>query len=188
MTPLETLPARFAPQASDEDAGTLACHELTLRFDWEKVRLDYFWKAESRRPQRASMLANGCSLFEFEKIVFDAWRRWTTRLVQSIQDRLKTSSLVELLVEGELPQPLLVQEVNMDQKPPLLEQLTAAEILEYWSLLTQDQRNDFLERKLAACWNRPRDRKELSRRSPRSRFSTALRGSSTRSRAWKSTC
>lgn len=38
----------------------------------------------------------------------------------------------------------------MDQKPPLLEQLTAAEILEYWSLLTQDQRNDFLERKLAA--------------------------------------
>jgi hypothetical protein len=46
------------------------------------------------------------------------------------------------------PQPMLVQEVNMAMKPSLLEQLTAAEILEYWSLLTPDQRNEFLEGKL----------------------------------------
>ena len=51
-------------------------------------------------------------------------------------------------------QPLLVQEINMAQKPPLLEGLSAAEILEYWSLLTPDQRNEYLERKLTALLER----------------------------------
>ena len=42
----------------------------------------------------------------------------------------------------------------MAQKPPLLEGLSAAEILEYWSLLTPDQRNEYLERKLTALLER----------------------------------
>lgn len=142
------LPAVGAPMSDDEE-GVLEWHELTLQFDWDKDVLRYFWKAEPERPQQASVLAGSSPLFEFDKIEFDAWHRLNDSARDSIREHLKSSSLVKLQVEGEQPQPLLVQEVNMDQKPDLAEQLTAAEILEYWSLLTPDQRNEFLEIKLA---------------------------------------
>ena len=165
LTPLDKPAAEFDPSVSEDDAGTLACHELTLRFHWQsdpnKERLDYFWKAEPSPPQCASIWANGCRLFAFGKIVFDRWEPLDDDARQAIQQRLRTSSLVELLVES-VPeqrspvsmQPLLVQEINMAQKPPLLEGLSAAEILEYWSLLTPDQRNEYLERKLTALLER----------------------------------
>ena len=51
LKPLDKPPAEFVPSVSEDDAGTLACHELTLRFHWQsdanKERLDYFWKAET---------------------------------------------------------------------------------------------------------------------------------------------
>jgi len=165
MTPLDKPAAEFDPCLPEDDAGSLACHELTLRFHWQsdpsKERLDYFWKAEPSPPQCASIWANGCRLFAFGKIVFDRWEPLDDDARQAIQQRLRTSSLVELLVES-VPdqkssasmQPLLVQEINMAQKPPLLEGLSAAEILEYWSLLTPDQRNEYLERKLTALLER----------------------------------
>lgn len=155
LSPIEKPPADFLPQNSPEyNAGTLACHELTLRFHWndggENGRLEYHWKSETPRPQAAHIEANGCHLFTFDAIVFDRWQALDDGACGKIRERLLTSSLVELCVGDKTRQPLLVQEVNMAQKPSLLGQLTAAEILEYWSLLTPDQRNEFLERKLAA--------------------------------------
>jgi len=165
LTPLDKPAGAFDFCVSEHDAGSLACHELTLRFHWHsdphEERLDYFWKAESTPPPCASIWANGCRLFGFGKIEFDRWEPLDDGARQAIQERLRTSSLVELLVES-VPdqessasmQPLLVQEINMAQKPPLLEGLSAAEILEYWSLLTPDQRNEYLERKLTALLER----------------------------------
>jgi hypothetical protein len=77
LTLLDKPAAEFDPGMSEDDTGTLACHELTLRFHWQsdpnKERLDYFWKAEPSPPQCASIWANGCRLFAFGKIVFDRW-------------------------------------------------------------------------------------------------------------------
>ncbi|MCL4205472.1 MAG: hypothetical protein KJ000_23565 [Pirellulaceae bacterium] len=150
LSPLDSLPANFRPPSSEEQVAGLACHALVLRFDWQEKekQLEYYWQSKGRGPARASVQANGITLFEFQDIVFSEWRRLDSRAAQTIQDRLTTSSLVELLTDDGPPQPLLVQEVNMAMKPSLLEQLTAAEILEYWSLLTPDQRNEFLEGKL----------------------------------------
>jgi len=50
-------------------------------------------------------------------------------------------------VIGDGPRPviLLVQEEGMSHKPSLLMQLSVADILKYWSLLTPEQRTAFLE-------------------------------------------
>lgn len=148
MTRPRSLPEEFEVRAAEDEAGRLACHELTLRFDWQTRELQYFWKAEPRKPAQARVAANNCPLFEFESIEFDCWRTLSEPAAQQMAEHLKSGSLVELIVEDEPPQPLLVQEINMPCKPPLLEKLTPAEILEYWSLLTPERRNLFLERKL----------------------------------------
>ncbi len=149
MRRLHSLPIEFQPRDAEDDAGKLACHEMALRFDWQEDVLHYFWKTERRPPQRACVEANGCRLFELEDLAFDRWCKLSDSAQRAMRRHLSSSSLVELVVEGESPQPLLVQEVNMARKPSLLDELSPAEILEYWSLLTPDQRNAFLERKLA---------------------------------------
>ncbi|TVS07940.1 MAG: hypothetical protein EA424_29195 [Planctomycetaceae bacterium] len=154
LSPLKSPPTNFIPHVSEEQAASIACHELVLRFDWQQDRLEYFWKVKSKNPVWARVLANGATLFEYERLVFDRWCPLHSSATLAIRDRLKTSSLVELVVDDDPPQPLLVQEVNMACKPPLLERLTVAEILEYWSLLTPDQRNEFLESKWIALVER----------------------------------
>ena len=172
--PSFTLQLRFEQDAAE----TLACHELTLRFHWndggENGRLEYYWKSKTSSPQTAHIEANGCHLFTFDAIVFDRWQALDDGACQKIRERLLSSSLVELCVADRTRQPLLVQEVNMAQKPSLLGQLTAAEILEYWSLLTPDQRNEFLERKLAAMLENAESQQGLTSRRPPSESGESL--------------
>jgi hypothetical protein len=151
MEPLGRIPREFDPPDSEGDTAALACHELTLRYDWQEDVLDYFWKRGPSLPQSARIAANGLPLFEFESIVFDQWHKLDEHAGKAIQERLVSTSLVELVVADEPPQPLLVQEVNMVCKPSMLDALTPAEILEYWSLLTPERRNTYLENKLAAA-------------------------------------
>lgn len=150
MTRLRSTPNAFDPQVSEDDAGTLACHEVTLRFDWQDDVCEYFWKAEAEPPRRADVGASGVVLCKLEDIECDLWRRLPEEAAQAIRGHLLSSSLVELVLAAEQPQPMLVQELNMVCKPSLLDRLTPAEILEYWSLLTPERRNAFLETKLAA--------------------------------------
>lgn len=161
MRRLSSLPPDFIGRKSEDDTGTLACHELTLQYDWQEAVLKYFWKLESQVPPRARITANGCPLFDIESVSFDRWCELDATAATALRDHLTSSSLVELAIEGELPQPLLVQELNMARKPSLLDQLTAAEILEYWSLLTPERRNEYLERKLAELLERVEGNRDI---------------------------
>lgn len=162
MKRLGSLPQEFIGRRSEDDTGTLACHELTLQYDWQDAVLKYFWKSEPRVPQQGKITANDCPLFEIEPVCFDRWCDLGTTAAEVLRGHLTGSSLVELAVESELPQPLLVQELNMARKPSLLEKLTAAEILEYWSLLTPERRNEYLERKLADLLERAGTKKAIT--------------------------
>jgi hypothetical protein len=162
MRRLSSLPAEFIGRKSEDDPGTLACHELTLQYDWQEGVLKYFWKPEPKIPPRGTIAANGCPLFAIEPVCFDRWCELDVTGASALREHLKGSSLVELVVEGELlSQPLLVQELNMARKPSLLDQLTAAEILEYWSLLTPEKRNEYLERKLADLLERAEEDQKI---------------------------
>jgi hypothetical protein len=75
-------------------------------------------------------------------------RVWTTLpavLSQSLEATLKHTSFLSVTGDDDSPVTLLVQEEGMSHKPSLLFELTAEDILRYWSLLTPAQRAAFLE-------------------------------------------
>ena len=115
MKRLSALPAEFDPRVSEDDTGKLGWHRLTLRFDWQADSLEYYWEAEPQRPELARIVANGCPLFEFGNIEVDRWRLLHASAKQAVRTHLIGSSLVDLLVADELPQPLLIQETDMAQ-------------------------------------------------------------------------
>jgi hypothetical protein len=188
MRRLSSLPPEFIGRKSEDDTGTLACHELTLQYDWQEGVLKYFWKAEPKVPPRAKITANGCPLFDIESVSFDQRCELDATAAAVLRGHLTSSSLVELvIVDGELPQPLLVQELNMARKPSLLDQLTAAEILEYWSLLPRKDATNIWNANLPICWSVRRGTKKFALRLRlRSRSLTILRGFSSPSPAWRS--
>ena len=78
------------------------------------------------------------------------WEELPDRRMPRLAERLRESSLIEVVFPGAVLARVLVQELNMAGKPSLLMDLTSSEILEYWALLTPDQRAAFVADRLAA--------------------------------------
>ena len=145
---LRATPTEFQPAAPDGSAGWEACHPVTLRFDWQSRTLSYYWQAEPGLPSWATIASQGVDLFTISDIRVNEWQELGEPAAKAMEDKLKSSGLVDLIDDQGHPQLLLVQEVRMAYKPSMLEQLTPREILEYWSLLSPRQRDIFLETKI----------------------------------------
>src|SRR4030067_2226490 len=79
---------------------------------------------------------------------FDRWVQLPAQCVESVRKHLQSTTFLELVVDGGNPQWVLVREEGMECKPPLAVTLTPEEILEFWSLLSPEQRADFWERRV----------------------------------------
>ena len=66
-----------------------------------------------------------------------------------LRERLRSGAFLEVSAGDGPPQRVLVQETGMEHKPALVLELTPEQILEYWSMLTNEQQDAFLERELA---------------------------------------
>jgi hypothetical protein len=75
------------------------------------------------------------------------WQELDSDQCNALKDALKFSALVQVKNELGLEGLVLVQEDGMAHKPSLLTNLNVADILRYWSLLTSEQRAEFLEAK-----------------------------------------
>jgi hypothetical protein len=73
------------------------------------------------------------------------WHELPTEIAASLAQVLETTSFVSVLGYGKEPALVLVLEEEMSHKRSLLMTLSAADILEYWALLTPEQRSAFLE-------------------------------------------
>ena len=125
--------------------GWVACHPVTLRFDWRTRTLSYYWQEEPGLPSWAKIASQGVDLFTISDIRPDRWQELEEPAARKAENRLKSSALVDLVDDQGRSQIVLVQEQGMIYKPSMLDQLTPSEILEYWSLLTARQRDIFLE-------------------------------------------
>ncbi|MCX5673915.1 MAG: hypothetical protein NTX87_02805 [Planctomycetota bacterium] len=148
LKPLRTTPTEFQPRPPEDTTEELACHPVTLRFDWQNRMLSYYWQTEPEAPSWAKIESQGVELFSLVDIRHDSWQRLGESEAKAVEDRLKSSALVDLVDDQARSQLLLVQETGMAYKPSMLEQFTPSEILEYWSLLTPRQRDTFLETKI----------------------------------------
>ncbi len=138
-------PAEFRPEKSEDDPVDELVGRLTLRFNWASGKLDYFWeKARGSNPSQATVIAQGVTKFTIEPILFDQWAELPPAAAEAIQQLLKSTSLVEVRVESGASFRLLIQEEDMAHKPSILLSLSAEEILQYWSLLSPEQREVFI--------------------------------------------
>lgn len=140
----EEEPEDFAPEKEGE-REVLTPYHVILRFDWQTRELSYFWESKAATPQRAEVLVAGVPCFAIEPIVANAWTS-IAGVGERMPSLLETSSFVDVCAGG-ITFSVLIREEGMERRPSLLFTLTPEEILRYWSLLTQEQRQALLEEK-----------------------------------------
>lgn len=135
---------------------------LSLRFDWRSQEAFAFWAAQKESP-RLLVETQGVKLFELNALVAQMWTPLDAAASAELHRMLPTTSIVEVTEGERLPVPLLIEEEGMYKKPSLLSQLSLADILKYWSLLTADQRNAFLESRVEDLLNHPKGADVIAR-------------------------
>lgn len=140
----ERRPGLF--QFAGEDEGTAASGgtRLRVRYRWDTGAAEAYW--DDPKPSPALRVeAQGEELFGLAALPGRAWTALPEDDARRLGVLLKSASFLTVHGEAATPGVLLVQEEGMSHKPLLLTELSAADILRYWSLLTVEQRAAFLE-------------------------------------------
>jgi len=137
-------PTIFEPKAEEDGAASTAGSRLSLRYWWDSKRVEAYWDHSDTSP-RLQVLRGGVLLFAIEQIPPRQWIQLDTASAAVTERALLSTSIFN--IEGDRSElaALLVQEEGMAQRPSLLFDLSASEILRYWSLLSIEQRAAFLE-------------------------------------------
>jgi hypothetical protein len=145
LEPLEAdhAPSGFRVECEDEAAATARGTPLNLRYHWNESRAEAFWDAKEPSPL-LHLSARGVDVGTLNSLPSRAWTPLDDETAKRVGSTLAETSLLEVRTGGAVAW-LLVQEEGMSHKPSLLLQLSAADILRYWALLTADQRAAFLE-------------------------------------------
>ena len=136
-------PESFRVENGEEEPAEQAPPPLTLRHSWDRGESEYFWEGTSP-PGRFELFTGGSPLGTIAPVAASKWKSFPPELSESLADRLRSTSFVEVSVDGGPRATLLIREEGMAQKPSILMMLSAEEILRYWSLLSVEQRQAFL--------------------------------------------
>ena len=135
------------PGREDEGAQEIVI-DVTLRYDWREGVLAYRIDSDVAEPFRINTIG-GRELAKIDKPGMGGWWECGDEASRAVRELLVSTSLVELsTARGRWT--VLVREEGMVHRPSLIAQLTPEEILMYWSLLSPEQREAFLEKKLEA--------------------------------------
>lgn len=140
-------PPAFLGAGTEEVAS--ATTALTVRFDWSSMTASMFWDA-STASGSVTVSAQGAVLFRVDSLVPREWQPLQRDDASAIERVLSFTSFLGVSEDGGPEAAILVQEEGMAHKPSLLFSLSAADILRYWSLLTPEQREAFLDDHIGA--------------------------------------
>ena len=147
LQPLEKEPSVFVDSNPAEDDGLdQAFVDLSVRYNWAEHRLDVRVLDQVEGAIRLET-TGGQSLAQIDKPAIGEWMSLSSDASDRVRDLLRSTSFVRAVHDGGTWQ-VLVREVGMSHRPSLLTDLTAEEILMYWSLLSPEQREQFLIDKL----------------------------------------
>jgi hypothetical protein len=152
MTTETKHPPAFAPR--DEDEGTAASGgtHLLLRYRWDTHEGSASWGGTESSPS-LTVCHGGVVVLKLAAIPPGQWIPLDVEQSRILEQTLISTSLLEVLSEELQPGLLLVQEEGMSHRPSLLLDLTAADILRYWALLTVEQRAAFIEARAQIAGN-----------------------------------
>ena len=137
-------PREYDPRTEDEGNATIGGSKLSVRFWWDTTAAEVFWDDWSTSPS-LNVMAHGLDIFSVDGLPPKVWQSLPADAAAGLQRVLRSTSILAVVGEGKEPGLLLVQEEGMSHRPSLLFDLSPAEILRYWSLLTAAQRAAFLE-------------------------------------------
>jgi hypothetical protein len=137
-------PRDYEPRSEDEGNTTTGGTKLSVRFWWDTITAQAYWDDSNSSPPLA--IANhGVELFRLNGLPAREWRPLPVEACAELHRVLRSTSLLSVIGEHQEPGLLLIQEEGMFRRPSLLLELSPADILRYWSLLTAAQRAAFLE-------------------------------------------
>lgn len=139
----ERRPKIFGSAGEQVDAAATGGTRLRVRYHWDTGLAETYW--DDPRPSPALRIeAQGEDLFGVDAAPPRTWVVLPAEVATRLGAVLKGASFLTVHGDGASPGVLLVQEEGMFKKPPLAQQLSAADILRCWSLLTPEQRARFL--------------------------------------------
>ena len=143
MSPRPDTPPPGRVEDGEEGAKRAAAPPIHLRFDWTSSAFEYFYEADGA-PRTLDIHAG----FPLAVIANPLTRQWVAieGVADAARSRLQSTAIMHVSVDGGAPGPVLVREEGMKDKPSYVMSLTAEQILLFWSLLTSEQRDDFLAR------------------------------------------
>jgi hypothetical protein len=142
LTPLDRPATTFIGEAADEEAPQPPVR-LAARYDWLHNKGEVFWDDVSA-SDIVDVTAHGATLFTLTQLPPRTWIAVEEAHSNSLQNALQSSSFL-LIREQSGEYTILVDETGMPCKPSVRRELTIADILKSWSLLTPEQRSAFLE-------------------------------------------
>lgn len=144
MTTDTHRPPLFIHHEEGEGTATSVGTALVLRYSWDTHEGAALWNDAKPCPA-LTVRRGGVALFGCSALPPRVWAPLDREANEALRGALASTSLLEVVDEhGELAY-VLVQEEGMHGRPSLLLELSAAEILRYWSLLTPEQRAVFIE-------------------------------------------
>lgn len=148
---LETIdkpPPSFRAQAERDESSGTAGSLLSVRFNWKGPEACAWWDGTKASPH-LELDARGVEVFSLDALPARAWTTLPADVAQRLQSALVHTSLLTVREPGGRSSQLLVREDGMRDKPSSLLTLSVEDILRYWSLLTDAQRADLIETRMA---------------------------------------
>jgi hypothetical protein len=146
----EPDPETFRFENPEEESADGDVPPLTIRHLWNARRTEYFWEQDqSSTPERFSLSIRS-QMMSIAPIQRGRWVALPPEVSNEVAKLLESTSFVEVTVGKRPPCTILIREEGMAHKPSILFSLSAEEILRYWSLLSPEQKEAFLAKKLPA--------------------------------------
>ena len=151
LEPLDDPPDRFAERPAPEDRHSKRVGvDLSLKYDWARHKFEYRIDANHNEVVHLQSIA-GEHVYAIHRALQGKWENCGSDAADSVKEFLESSSFVVARTQtigGKCEWRILIREEGMSHKPSLLTQLTPEEILQYWSLLSESQRQAFLADRL----------------------------------------
>ncbi len=135
-------PPPFAQPVGEDDGVDQGYVPLLARYDWASGQAEVLWDgAGDSGPLQ--VYDRGVHLFEIGPLQRAVWTALTADDAVILRERLRETSFLTA-VAGDQRGIVLVHESGMAHRPSILLDLSPADILRYWSMLTPEQRNAYL--------------------------------------------
>ena len=146
LQPLDSEPACAEHVLEETDEASPVYADIHLRYDWSRHAFEYRLDKPVSGAIEIRTVA-GTSICTILNPAVGAWTALPSTAADEIRALLNSTSFVEIgHPRGSWR--VLIREDGMHRKPSLLQDLSPEEILRYWSLLSDEQRTAFIEKRL----------------------------------------